>query len=132
MGGGALAGGPLTGDHVRGAPGHQEGPPAGRVESIDEDLGVHLARGRVGGAKMVDSLEWAERPRPRAGGRGVGPVPAGRCGSARARAPPGWSARAPLEAARAMNSPGATCSVLAGGTARGAVVVRLHAVHLQR
>jgi len=29
---------------VRGAPGHQEGPPAGQVESIDEDLGVHLAR----------------------------------------------------------------------------------------
>ena len=31
-----------------------------------------------------------------------------------------------------MNSPGATCSVLAGGTARGAVAVGLHAVHLQR
>lgn len=31
-----------------------------------------------------------------------------------------------------MNSPGAACSVLAGGTARGAVVVGLRAVHLQR
>ena len=38
----------------------------------------------------------------------------------------------PLEAAQAMNSPGAACSVLAGGTARGAVVVRLRAVRLQR
>ena len=80
MGGGALAGGPLTGDHVRGAPGHQEGPPAGRVESIDEDLGVHLARGRVGGA-------WGPFPPGGAAARGRVLRPVGRPG--RPWRPPG-------------------------------------------
>lgn len=69
---------------------------------------------------------------PVTGGRGTGTRQHQAVRRRKARAPPGWSAWVPLEVAQAMNSPRVACSVLAGGTARGAVVVRLHAVHLQR